>query len=235
MKGRVSVFIAIAFTLGFIIKKMNNTKKLSTEQREKLKAYLKSKHGLDFKDWTIVAIRGARLNSQNNIEAIPNIRNQFNDLMLLIKEDETKVWNGNVDPGTPGIKNPINKHGTFVLLPGLYTVQRWRHGRTIWKDGKRVRASEKAFNILDPKGQRDKNQDGIYDEKDPTVTLTQWAGVNIHPINRKNPKTVDRASYGCLNLQSYWEDPSWIEFRDTLFNDSNKTWKLSFIESKEIV
>lgn len=206
----------------------------SKNQLDKIKAYGKTKGNLDFKDWTIVGIRGAELNS-GNVNTIPNVRNHFNDILALIKDDNSFVYKANLDPGNPSMSKPINPEGTFQISEGFYKVGRTTHGRDVWRDGQKVRIREKAFNIINPEGQRDKNRDGKFDSQDPVHTLNPSYGINIHPTNRRNPKSVDSSSYGCLNPQAYWEDDIWSEFRDTLYNDSNKTWNLMILDSKKII
>jgi len=207
---------------------------INKNQLDNIKSFVKSKYNLDFKNYTIVGIRGGEIQN-GKVIPIPNIRNQFNDILAIIKGDKVLAYKGNLEPGNPSLVKPINPEGTFQLSDGLYKVRKTTHGRDIFKNGKKVRIREKAFNIVNPKGLRDKNRDKNFDSQDPTHSLNPNHGINIHPTNRKNPKTVDHSSYGCLNLQAYWEDATWEEFRDTLYNDEINEWNLIVFDSKKII
>jgi hypothetical protein len=229
-------FIFSAIGIGIILYLLSEKvgKMFSDNQLEKIKSYGKSKGKLDFKNWTIVGIRGGDIQN-GNVVSIPNIRNEFNDLIALIKDDTSLVYKGNLEPGNPSLITPINPDGTFQIGNGFYKVIRTTHGRDIIKDGKKIRIRENAFNIINPIGQRDSDKNGEFNSKDPIFNLNPSHGINIHPTNRKNPKSVDRSSYGCVNLQTSWEDRIWKEFRDTLYSDKNQTWNLIIIDSTKII
>jgi hypothetical protein len=230
----MNLWIPLGALAIYFIMNQKGTSMFNKQQLDKIKAYGKAKGNLDFKDWTIVGIRGAKENS-GNVDPIPNIRNQFNDLLILIKNDKSIVLSANLEPGTPSMSKPINPEGTFQINDGFYKVGKTTHGRDVIIEGKKTRIREKAFNIINPQGQRDKNKDGKFDSQDPVHALNPAFGINIHPTNRRNPKTVDGSSYGCVNPQAFWEDDIWEEFRDTLYNDNNQTWNLMIVDSKKII
>ena len=201
---------------------------------DRIKNFIKSKHKIDFSKNVIFGIRGADI-VNGNIVTIPNIRNQFNDLIGIIKNDEILVYKGNLEPGNPAMLKPIVESGTFQISDGFYKVVKTTHGRDIVRNNEKIRIREKAFNVINAKGQRDKNRDKIFDSKDPVVSLNPEHGINIHPTNRKNPINVDHTSYGCINLKAYWEDQIWNEFRDTLYNDNEKQWDFVIFDSKNLI
>ena len=214
--------------------KKGSSRMLSDVQISKIKLYIQSLYPkTNFAKWNVVGIRGGKI-TDFKIQVIPNIRNQFNDLIILIKDSKAISFPGNLEPGNPSMIKPMVSEGTFQLSNGQYKLTRTTHGRNVVRVGKTVKIRENAFNLSNAAGQRDKNRDGNFDSKDPIVNLDYRHGINLHAINRKNPQTVDQASYGCVNIQSYWEDPLWIEFRDTLNNDRSTNWDFTVIDSKSI-
>jgi hypothetical protein len=215
--------------------KKGSSRMLSANQITKIKSRVKSLYpDINFSKWNVIGIRGGKI-SEGNIQSIPNIRNQFNDLLILIKDSKAISFPGNLEPGNPSMVKPMVSEGTFQLSNGRYNLTRTTHGRNVVRSGKSVKIRENAFNLSNAKGQRDKNQDGKFDSKDPLVNLDYRYGINLHAINRKNPQTVDQASYGCINIQSYWDDPLWTEFRDTLYSDKAPNWSFVVLDSKEVL
>lgn len=78
-------------------------------------------------------------------------------------------------PGLSGIQNPINKGGTFILMPGFY--------KNCWKIGKHNIGKEHEHEALVQvgmpfKGWRDNNKDGVFDFSGKEYT--DVTGLNDH-------------------------------------------------------
>ncbi|TGN09760.1 hypothetical protein [Leptospira ilyithenensis] len=215
--------ITAAAIIGYVLLKEDRMQ-LNDEQIRKLKIH-GSRYNLDFKNWTLLVIRGGSVDKDGAIARNNNILNEWNDLFVLIKGFDVKVYLSTCDPGRKWALNPINQNGTFRIEPGLYYYQKGKH------DGK------DAFNSASPiSGRRDGNKDLKWNEKDQIYTdsVGNRFWINIHASYTGS--RVDGSSAGCMVTKAGWSSSEWKEFRDVLYKEygSNK-FPVLVTESKDIV
>jgi hypothetical protein len=91
---------------------------------------------------------------------------QFNDVRGVAYVDEFGTehclqFRATTKPGLSGIQKPINKGGTFILMPGFYE-NCWKIGKhNIGKEHEHEALVQNGYGIF--KGWRDNNKDGKFD------------------------------------------------------------------------
>lgn len=137
-------------------------------------------------------IIGVRANANRTVT------NKFDD--LLIVDYNTNVghkrvmYNITTEPGTNYMKNPCNKDGAAILVPGQY--------RGCWKLGLhrgkyKALTQKKAVKVY-----RDNNKDNKYDLFSENIQEGIF-GINIHRSNEAWTRTtVDQYSAGCQVFNS---------------------------------
>lgn len=147
-----------------------------------------------------------------NIAAIRNFEDpdDWNDTLFYFYHDEngachfTRVNEFTTDPGVKYLKEPMNSHGTSIIVEGWY--------RRLWKYGK-----HKGYNALQQyspiKVYRDWNRDGKFDP-DPTTIEEGVFGINLHRANRYSVASkVGPHSAGCCVIRRYND---WTKFIRTV-------------------
>ncbi|MFH7029375.1 MAG: hypothetical protein ACHBN1_29285 [Heteroscytonema crispum UTEX LB 1556] len=141
----------------------------------------------------IIYLRGADKNAKPNGNAI----NEWSDrrLILSFRNGQPTIignWAATVKPGTPAIRNPLNKTGAAFIEPGQY--QAWRVDT---HHGIFGRLEEGLIQIAPVSFRRDINRDGNVDGES---LQSGMIGLNQH--SGSNQLKVDQASYACLAGQS---------------------------------
>jgi hypothetical protein len=146
---------------------------------EELKAEF-AKHGYAFTNFHLVGIRSKA-----------NLKNQFDDLIAVINNNEITWYTCTTNPGTHWLQNLLNAKGAALLKPGQ------------WKDCWHVGMHQGKYEALTQCAPvtvfRDGDKDDVAEES--SVTETGIFGINIH---RANPnavsKLIDKWSAGCQVL-----------------------------------
>jgi hypothetical protein len=146
---------------------------------EELKAEF-AKHGYAFTNFHLVGIRSKA-----------NLKNQFDDLIAVINNNEITWYTCTTNPGTHWLQNLLNPKGAALLKPGQ------------WKDCWHVGMHQGKYEALTQCAPvtvfRDGDKDDVAEES--SVTETGIFGINIH---RANPnavsKLIDKWSAGCQVL-----------------------------------
>ena len=146
---------------------------------EELKAEF-AKHGYAFTNFHLVGIRSKA-----------NLKNQFDDLIAVINNNEITWYTCTTNPGTHWLQNLLNAKGAALLKPGQ------------WKDCWHVGMHQGKYEALTQCAPvtvfRDGNKNDVAEES--SVTETGIFGINIH---RANPtmvsKLIDKWSAGCQVL-----------------------------------
>jgi len=125
------------------------------------------------------------------IRSKANAKNQFDDLIAVINNNEITWYTCTTNPGTHWLKNLLNPKGAAVLKPGQY-LDSWQIGL---HQGKYQALTQcKPIAVY-----RDGDRDDIAEES--KITETGIFGINIH---RANPnivsKLIDKWSAGCQVL-----------------------------------
>lgn len=120
-----------------------------------------------------------------------NAKNQFDDLIAVINNNEISWYTCTTNPGTHWLLNLLNPKGTAVLKPGQYL--------DTWKVGLHQGKYEALTQCANVTVFRDGDRDDIAEES--KITETGIFGINIH---RANPsvvsKLIDKWSAGCQVL-----------------------------------
>lgn len=169
---------------------------------QKIKKYIKDKYKLNFSSWVIVGIRGYDFDktwTRNNDEI-----DQFNDVLLIIKNAEVKSYRATLDPGLHWILKPIQGVlGAARIEEGCYTYQRGKHkGHDAF-----IQAGKVTI-------RRDKNKDKQWTEEPEKG----FFGIHIHA--RFSSGKVGTNSAGCTVLDSLWDQKDWKEFQTLLYSSS---------------
>jgi hypothetical protein len=139
-----------------------------------------AKHGYAFTNFHLVGIRSKA-----------NLKNQFDDLIAVINNNEITWYTCTTNPGTHWLQNLLNAKGAALLKPGQ------------WKDCWHVGMHQGKYEALTQCAPvtvfRDGNKNDVAEES--SVTETGIFGINIH---RANPnavsKLIDKWSAGCQVL-----------------------------------
>ena len=119
--------------------------------------------------------------------------NKFDDKLHLVFKNEDGIWQHlwfacTTDPGTYWLKNPGNRKGTAILVPGQY--------RGAYKIDKHA---GRYYALCQRNGSvqcyRDNNTDTTIN-MDPASITEGFYGINIHHAG-KDSGTVDKWSAGC--------------------------------------
>lgn len=133
-------------------------------------------------------IIGVRKNNNNKVT------NVYDDCLVVDYNSgnghQRKIYNITTEPGINLMKNPSNKKGTAILVPGQY--------RGVYKidlhNGKYKALCQRNGPV---KVYRDGNKDNVYD-LDPKKIDEGWFGINIHRSNETwTRNTIDNYSAGC--------------------------------------
>lgn len=125
----------------------------------------------------------------------------FDDEFHVFYKDDSGILNhmsfaGTTDPGKYYLENPMNKQGTFILMPGQY-IDCWKKGLHLGK----YPALRQVGTLI---GYRDDDKDTILDiPKDPPkekLFIGTGFGVNFHPMG-KYSKLIKNWSAGCQGPQ----------------------------------
>jgi hypothetical protein len=146
---------------------------------EELKAEF-AKHGYAFTNFHLVGIRSKA-----------NLKNQFDDLIAVINNNEITWYTCTTNPGTHWLQNLLNPKGAALLKPGQ------------WKDCWHVGMHQSKYEALTQCAPvtvfRDGNKNDVAEES--SVTETGIFGINIHRANEKMvSKLIDKWSAGCQVL-----------------------------------
>lgn len=127
------------------------------------------------------------------IRSKANLKNQFDDLFIVIENDKISYYTCTTNPGTHWLKNLMNPKGTAVLVPDQY-VDTWKIG--LHQGKYKAFVQDKPVRVY-----RDKNKNDIAEE---TLSIEKGMfGINIHRANDKFvSKLVDKWSAGCTVLNS---------------------------------
>lgn len=120
------------------------------------------------------------------------ISNSFDDYLVVtyktnIGTRTRQIYKITTDPGITNIKNPINKKGTAILVPGQY--------RGAYKFGLHKNKYKALVQNKPVKVYRDRNKDNNYDY-DPRTIEEGMFGINIHKAGNISSR-VDSWSAGC--------------------------------------
>lgn len=128
------------------------------------------------------------------------VTNKFDDWFVVIYKDNRgswhrKIWPCTTEPGLDLMKNPSNKKGTAILVPGQY--------RGMWRidmhNGKYKALCQRTKPC---KVYRDGNKDDVYDLL-PTKIDTGIFGINMHRASRwSEANYIGKYSAGCQVFQS---------------------------------
>ena len=146
---------------------------------EELKAEF-AKHGYAFTNFHLVGIRSKA-----------NLKNQFDDLIAVINNNEITWYTCTTNPGTHWLQNLLNPKGAALLKPGQ------------WKDCWHVGMHQGKYEALTQCAPvtvfRDGNKNDVAEES--SVTETGIFGINIHRANPSvTSKLIDKWSAGCQVL-----------------------------------
>lgn len=115
-------------------------------------------------------------------------------------QEQCLEWKATTKPGLTSLSGqPMNKNGTFILMPGFY--------KDCWIIGKHNRGKEHEHDALVQrasgvfKGWRDNNKDGKFDFSGKEFTDVE--GLNDHTTRPNEIKRVGAFSYAC---QVTWDD-----------------------------
>jgi len=126
------------------------------------------------------------------IRSKANIKNKFDDLMILVNKDKLSYYQCTTNPGTKYLVQLLNPKGTAVLKPDQY-IDSWKIGL---HKGYEAFVQSKPVNVY-----RDADKDDIAEEQGK-IDFGMF-GINIH---RANPKwksiLIDGWSAGCTTFCS---------------------------------
>ncbi len=138
------------------------------------------------------------------LRVLPGTPNTFDDYMAVFYkingQQQFHLYNITTDPGFYYLRNPMNKGGTAVLIPGQY--------RSAWKMGTHHGYKALMQNGSPFKVWRDKDKDDYVDYNGPVYT--DVTGLNCHHAGL-NSFTVDSWSAGCIVFKRL---AAWNEFID---------------------
>lgn len=130
------------------------------------------------------------------VRSVSNVPGAFDDLLFCLYRVDgvwrAHIWPITTDPGTHYLKQPINPHGTAILVPGQYR-------------GAYTLGSHKGYSALVQHGApvkvwRDSNRDSVLDWGSGDGE-SGWYGINIH---RAKPRGVSpSASYYSAGCQVF--------------------------------
>jgi hypothetical protein len=128
-----------------------------------------------------------------NIIGVRNPRgraNEWDDLLCVAYKDPSRQWQlrclpATTDPGLYWLQNPMNVHGTAILVPGQY-----RRCYTLGNHKGRTAVVQ----IVPVKVWRDNNKDSVID-CGPRIYGAH--GINIHTTGVWKPGNIDKWSAGC--------------------------------------
>ena len=124
--------------------------------------------------------------------------NKFDDLIGIAYQvqkgkeivDVLELFKATTDPGVHYLKNPINKDGCAIVVPGQYLKSHVVGNHK----GYTALVQHSSLNII-----RDNNEDSLLDmDSGPVESAPAGCGINIHrssPIG--SPDKVDKYSAGC--------------------------------------
>lgn len=224
----MNLFIPLGAIIGFLILIDSNSKKvrrmLSDASRNRLKQIVSSKYPvIDFKNWTVVGIRGMLPDEKGNLIPNDNKTNEWNDCLILIKGNESKAYQATVDPGSFWLNNPmkgLEKVGTARQEPQLMNM--------IFSPIK----GKPALLIESLLIRRDSNRNGIHEEKDLVYKADLSNGIFIHA--KYTDGKVERNSAGCAVLNHRWNSPEWKEFYNTLSMSGQKKIKYVLLDGRKV-
>lgn len=134
---------------------------------------------------------------QLNIVGMRNrnmISNTFNDEIVVFYKDDAGAWvehsfSATTLPGVYWLRNPMNKNGTAILMPGQYKDS---HQTGLHRRKYRALIQKSPVKVL-----RDNDRNGFANVKTPT-TETGFFGINIHRADSafKSLK-IGKYSAGC--------------------------------------
>lgn len=133
----------------------------------------------------IIGVRKRNNNIVNNI---------YDDMLVVVYNTpcfrrKLNIYQITTEPGLYYMNNPINTHGTAILVPGQY--------RGCWQLGLHKNKYKALVQKKPVKVYRDNNKDKIYD-MNPTTIDTGMFGINIHRSNETwTRETIDQYSAGC--------------------------------------
>lgn len=138
-------------------------------------------------------IIGVRSDNKNKVT------NKFDDYFVIIyntptKKNVRKIVKGTTEPGLTSMKNPTNRKGAGIVVPGQY--------RGLWKidlhNGKYKALCQRDKPI---KVYRDNNRDSTYDLRPQTIDKGIF-GINFHRANERYlAPLVNDYSAGCQVVQ----------------------------------
>ena len=139
------------------------------------------------------------------------VTNKFDDYFVVAYRDSKGVWQRHVwpcttEPGLDYMKNPMNKGGTAIVVPGQY--------RGVWQIGIHAGKYRALVQRKKPiKVYRDANRDDVYDLLPKTICNGIY-GINMHRASKWGRiNAVGKYSAGC----QVFADP----------NDFNKMMELA--------
>ena len=122
-----------------------------------------------------------------------NLKNQFDDLFMVIENDKISYYTCTTNAGTHWLKNLLNPKGTAVLVPNQY-VDTWKIG--LHQGKYEAFCQAKPVTVYRDKDLNDKAEE-------TAVTETGIFGINIHRANDKMvSKFIDKWSAGCMVLNN---------------------------------
>ena len=155
----------------------------------------------------ILALKGVSLKriSSSQISIILNNdkANYFNDLFIILINDDIEIMPGTIDPGLYYIDNPMNKNGCAHIA---YTQHFYVPGKHKGKYDALRAMDEKVWII------RDYNLDGEFKQGDK-LELALNTGINLHAKYGTSEK-VGKSSAGCMVLDSNWDGGNWLRLMD---------------------
>lgn len=153
--------------------------------------------------------------------------NTFDDVIGVAYIDESgseivKTYPATTDPGSYWLKNPLNKNGTAILVPGQY--------RGVYKTdlhaGKYSALCQRGGKV---KVYRDGDRDTKHDMKEETIQEGRF-GINIH---RSNPYSesyqIDKWSAGCQvfkRVADFHEFMNLVKMEEKIHGNDTHTYTL---------
>ena len=122
------------------------------------------------------------------------ISNKFNDQIVVFYKDDADAWVVHVFtattlPGVYWLRNPMNKNGTAILMPGQYKDS---HQTGLHRRKYRALIQKSPVKVL-----RDNDRNGFANVKTPT-TETGFFGINIHrAAATETSNKIGKYSAGC--------------------------------------
>lgn len=172
---------------------------------------IKRLYSIEFdREAILIGVRGITVEN-GTVFLNSDSRNKYNDRLFKVDAGANSwgSWRVTMDPGFVAKADEaefLNPNGLARIEPGLYRYKLGPHRGHL--------ALIQAGQVV---VRRDKNKDGIWDQKDPLDK--GYFGVDIHASSEKK-EDVNLSSVACTTFWSSWTDPEWLSFIEPLQAES---------------